>query len=276
MAALKRPTPQDQACRTGPSPHKHHPKLSSVTDSFAPSALISLSSGKRFVRSTSSGAEGAFSFDHLVPGRYTFSVKAEGFAPYISREVLVYSSRSTTQNVALKLETAEQAVSVNTPGLSVDTSADNNASAIVIKGKDLEALSDDPDELQSELNALAGPAAGPSGGQIYIDGFTGGQLPPKSSIREIRINSNPFSAQYDKLGYGRIEIFTKPGTDKFHGMFMVNGNDSAFNSLNPFVTNEPPYYSTATKSGCSPPVARSSSPSLCSTPRPSAASISRS
>ena len=115
----------------------------------------------------------------------------------------------------------------------MDTSADNNASAIVIKGKDLDALSDDPDELQSELNALAGPSAGPNGGQIYIDGFSGGQLPPKSSIREIRINQNPFSAAYEKLGYGRIEILTKPGTDKFHGSVMVMGNDSAFNSMNP-------------------------------------------
>ena len=74
-------------------------------------------------------------------------------------------------------------------------SPDDNSSAIVIKGKDLEALSDDPDELQSELDALAGPSAGPNGGQVYIDGFTGGQLPPKSSIREIRVNQNPFSAR---------------------------------------------------------------------------------
>ena len=110
----------------------------------------------------------------------------------------------------------------------------------MIKGKDLDALSDDPDQLQDELNALAGPAAGPNGGQIYIDGFTGGQLPPKSSIREIRINQNPFSAEYDKLGYGRIEILTKPGTDHLHGMIMASGNDSAFNSLNTFVTSEPP------------------------------------
>ena len=49
-----------------------------------------------------------------------------------------------------------------------------------------------------------------SGGAIFIDGFSGGQLPSKASIREIRINQNPFSAEYDKLGYGRIEIFTKP------------------------------------------------------------------
>ena len=114
----------------------------------------------------------------------------------------------------------------------------------MIKGKDLDALSDDPDQLQDELNALAGPAAGPNGGEIYIDGFTGGQLPPKSSIREIRINQNPFSAEFDKLGYGRIEILTKPGTDHLHGMLMASGNDSAFNSLNTFVTSEPPYYST--------------------------------
>src|SRR5208283_3281763 len=39
-------------------------------------------------------------------------------------------------------------------------------------------------------------------------------------------------------------ILTKPGADKLHGTFMINGNDSAFNSLNPFVTSEPPYYST--------------------------------
>ena len=117
------------------------------------------------------------------------------------------------------------------------------------KGKDLEALSDDPDELQSELQALAGPSAGPNGGQIYIDGFTGGQLPPKASIREIRVNQNPFSAEYDKLGYGRIEVFTKPGTDKLHGQFYMSGNSSAFNARNPFEVPEngatlPAYHST--------------------------------
>ena len=138
----------------------------------------------------------------------------------------------------------QQQVTVTEQDAGLDTSPDNNAGAIVIKGKDLDALSDDPDQLQDELNALAGPAAGPNGGQIYIDGFTGGQLPPKSSIREIRINQNPFSAEYDKLGYGRIEILTKPGTNQLHGMIMASGNDSAFNSLNTFVTSEPPYYST--------------------------------
>ena len=72
----------------------------------------------------------------------------------------------------------------------------------------MEALADDPDELESQLAALAGPSAGPNGGQFYVDGFTvEQQLPTKNSIREIRVNQNPFSAQYDKLGYGRVDFY---------------------------------------------------------------------
>ena len=107
-------------------------------------------------------------------------------------------------------------------GPTVSVEADNNATAIVMKGEDLEALPDDPDDLSDALQALAGPGAGPNGGQIYIDGFSGGQLPPKESIREIRINQNPFSAEFDRLGFGRIEILTKPGTDKLRGMIALN------------------------------------------------------
>jgi len=208
------------------------------------SSIITLSGQDASSRSATSGANGAFSIDSLEPGNYTVAVSAEGFAPFNPIQVRVIAGKITLQNIALKLPVATQEVTVNEQSLSVDTSAENNASSTVIKNKDLDALSDDPDELQSELSALAGGAAGPNGGEMYIDGFSGGSLPPKSSIREIRINQNPFSAQYDKLGYGRIEILTKPGTDKLHGSFMMNGNDSAFNSLNPFVTSEPAYYST--------------------------------
>ena len=86
----------------------------------------------------------------------------------------------------------KQNVEVQEETPTVSVSPENSAGTIVLKGKDLDALSDDPDELQSELQALAGPSAGPNGGQIYVDGFTAGQLPPKSAIREIRINQNPF------------------------------------------------------------------------------------
>ena len=221
-----------------------HGTVADPSGAMIPSATIVLSNESGVVKTVTADSEGTFAIDHVIPGRYSLIVTASGFAPATIPGVDVYGGKATVNQVKLQLPVEQQQVQVNDAGLSVNTDADNNASAIVIKGKDLDALSDDPDELQNELNALAGPSAGPNGGQIYIDGFTGGQLPPKSSIREIRINQNPFSAQYDKLGYGRIEILTKPGTDKFHGMLMVNGNDSVFNSLNPFVTEEPAYFST--------------------------------
>ena len=119
---------------------------------------------------------------------------------------------------------------------AVSTEATNNANQTVIAGKDLDALPDDPDELAAALQALAGPSVGPNGGQIFIDGFTGGSLPSKDSIREIRINQNPFAAENDQPS-ARIDILTRPGTDKFRGGASFNFNDESLNSRNPFAVN---------------------------------------
>lgn len=183
---------------------------------------------------TKTNNQGVYEFKALPPGTYSVTVNATGFQT-AAMGVTLAAGQSQKVDVPLTIAVEEQKVEVTTDTTKVDVNPSDNASSIVLKGKDLEALSDDPDELQADLEALAGPSAGPNGGQMYIDGFTAGQLPPKSAIREIRINQNPFSAEYDKLGYGRIEIFTKPGSDKFHGQFMVNGNSSAFNSPNPLV-----------------------------------------
>ncbi len=183
-----------------------------------------------------SGRDGSYEVKGLAPGTYTVKADAKGFEEFQSPQVQVSAGQIQKVDVPLAIQVEEQKVEVTEEGgAQLSVSPENNAGAIVLSGKDLDQLSDDPDELQSDLEALAGPSVGPNGGQMYIDGFTAGQLPPKSSIREIRINQNPFSAEYDKLGYGRIEIFTKPGTDQFHGQFMVLGEDSPFNSRNPFL-----------------------------------------
>ena len=176
-------------------------------------------------------------------GYLPVSAEARGFAKAAEQSVTVSAGQVQRFDIALEIEVKPEKVEVQEEATTVGVNPSENASSIVIKGKDIDALSDDPDQLQQDLEALAGPSAGPNGGQIYIDGFTGGQLPPKSSIREIRINQDPFSSQYDKLGYGRIEILTKPGTDQLHGKVMLDGNDSAFNSLNPFTPDVPGYHS---------------------------------
>jgi hypothetical protein len=212
-----------------------------VTDpsgAVIPNANVSLTTPDgHTVATVTSNANGSYQVNNLTPGTYIVIANAEGFASSNSKAVSVTAGQTKQFDVALEIQVEKQQVQVNAEGTTVDTSPDSNANAVVIKGKDLDALSDDPDELSNELQALAGPSAGPNGGQIYIDGFTGGQIPPKSSIREIRVNQNPFSAQYDRLGYGRIEILTKPGTDKLHGSVGARGNDSSFNAANPILNS---------------------------------------
>src|SRR5216683_2450037 len=198
---------------------------------------------------TTTNRDGFYEFKGLAPGTYTLRAVSKGFALLTLEDVQILAGQTKQLNIGLLIQMEEEKVEVSDSSTKVDIAPSNNAGMVVMQGKDLEALSDDPDELQSELQTLAGPSAGPNGGQIYIDGFTGGTLPPKASIREIRINQNPFSAEYDKLGYGRIEILTKPGTDQFHGQAYLSGTTAAFNARNPFEsipagTQPPGYHST--------------------------------
>ena len=148
-----------------------------------------------------------------------------------------------TFDAQLTIQAESQVVNVEDEAARVSADPDSNGTAIVLREKELEALSDDPDELQQQLQAMAGPGGGPNGGQIYIDGFTGGNLPTKSSIREVRINTNPMSPEYDRPGFGRIEIFTSPGTDFIRGQAFMQYNKEALNARSPLLTQSkrPPY-----------------------------------
>jgi len=234
-------------------------RITDPSSAVIPQATITVTgpSGKAVV--VQSNHQGVYEVSGLAPGAYNVTAVAKGFAVDNDAEVQVQAGQVQQLDIQLQIEVEQQHVEVQEEAPTVGVSPESSAGTIVLKGKDLDALSDDPDELQSELQALAGPSAGPNGGQIYVDGFTAGQLPPKSAIREIRINQNPFSAEYDKLGYGRIEVLTKPGTDKFHGQFMLNGNSSAFNSLNPFITETPGYYSEIFNGNISGPISKTAS-----------------
>jgi len=187
-------------------------------------------------RQAITNARGEYSITGLAPGKYTVKGIAKNFGLYENADVTVATGDRSDLIIVLTVAELEENVDVSTDN-QVNNDADNNQSATVIKGKDLDALPDDPDELSQALQALAGPSSGPGGGQIYIDGFTGGEMPSKDSIREIRINQSPFSAEFDRMGFGRIEILTKPGSDKFRGSVNGRFNDESLNSRNPFALN---------------------------------------
>ena len=175
-------------------------KVTDPSGAVVPKTTITATSSDGHQSTAVSNSQGIYEIKDLAPGSYVVTTAATGFSVSTEPNVIIGAGAVQQFDIGLEIQVKQEKVEVQDEGNAVNTTASENASSIIIKGKDLEALSDDPDQLQQDLEALAGPSAGPNGGQIYIDGFTGGQLPPKSSIREIRINQNPFSSEFDKLG----------------------------------------------------------------------------
>lgn len=208
-----------------------------VTDpsgAIVPGASVE-SRGPGGVQRSRADESGHYSLSVQRPGKYAVRVTAKGFGASEKRDVDV--GGPITLDFQLAVESDAQVLTVKDDAAAVNTEPTSNGTALVLGEKELAALSDDPDELAQELQALAGPGGGPNGGQIYIDGFTGGNLPPKSSIREVRVNSNPYSTEYDRPGFGRVEIFTKPGTDTIRGQGFFQFNDQYLNSRSPLLTS---------------------------------------
>jgi hypothetical protein len=235
--------------------------ISDPTGALIPGVQVTLTTATGTpVKSATADAAGGYVLRGLAAGSYIVQSTFTGFATFVSAPIEMAAGEVKNLDIRMTIEGTQQQVEVSAEGgPAVSTEAGSNANAVVLKGADLDALSDDPDELSNELQALAGPSAGPNGGQIYIDGFTGGELPPKSAIREIRINQNPFSAEFDRLGYGRIEILTKPGTDKLHGRVFGQANDSALNTGTPFTKQLPSYYSFQYNGTVSGPLSKTAS-----------------
>ncbi|MGI9071785.1 MAG: carboxypeptidase regulatory-like domain-containing protein [Bryobacteraceae bacterium] len=205
-----------------------------------PKATVTLAGPSGLVRTITAAENGSYLFAGLPAGEYI--VRAA--APQLEQQPVKIALNAGTQTLRLELKVAamqQQTTVQETANASVSTDSANNASALILRGKDLESLADDPEDLATDLQALAGPSAGPGGSSVFIDGFSGGQLPSKDAIREIRINQNPFSPEYDKLGFGRVEILTKPGADRFHGAGYYNFGDSIWNSRNPYAAQKAPF-----------------------------------
>lgn len=198
-------------------------------------ATVTIVAANAAERTVQTADAGEFTIANLAAGKYVVRAVAPGFTLFENPQVEIVAGKTASLDINLSVTVAEE-VTVNAEQ-PINTDPEANASATVLREKDIEALPDNQEELAAALQALAGPAAGPNGGEVFIDGFSGGRLPPRDTIREIRINQNPFSSEYDRLGFGRVEILTKPGTDKLRGEVEFEFEDESLNSRNPFAQN---------------------------------------
>ncbi len=182
-----------------------------------------------------SNERGEFRFNKLTLGKFKIGVSAEGFANYQDDYEI---TKTSINNLEIKLfPKIEEKVDVDVNSDVNLLTTEQLAGTQVLKEKDIEELPDDPLEFAERLQNLATSAGGiPGGAVVTVDGFLeNGYLPSKTAIREVRINPNLFSAEYDFPPYrgGRIEIKTKPGADSFKGSTFFNFNNQYFNARNP-------------------------------------------
>lgn len=190
-------------------------------------------------RDTMTDTTGSFNMP-LPPGSYAVTVTASGFRTYTTNITLTERAPRASLNIRLQIAAAPEEITVPSQDTG-STAAAENKSALVLNADQLKEFSDDDSMFQQEILAMAG-GEGSKPPEILINGFSNGHFPPKNTISQIRINQNPYSAQYDRLGFGRVEISTKPGTSQMHGEFDSSGTDNVFNARNPYATVEPPYY----------------------------------
>ncbi len=199
-------------------------------------------------------ARGAFAVDQLAVGEYELSAEAEGFQPTKIVATLRAGEHGKTLTIRLNVAAVEEQVQVNADETAMRGSGPGGG--ITLSGRALDNLPTDPAALLQQLQQLSGGDLP----QLFVDGFSGGALPPKNTIREIRINENTYSAKNDvSPSFGQIEVFTKPGSGSWHGSFFALGNDSAFNTSNPYTPNQPPYYNWRSSGDISGPLNRRAS-----------------
>src|SRR5206468_12878203 len=104
--------------------------------------------------------------------------RAPGFRTTTKQGLRVTPGSVQRLPLTLAIEADQQQIVVSDS--DSDTGPGSNGSRLVIAGDDLAALSDDPSEMQTELEAIAGSDP-ETGTQLYVDGFSGGKMPPKSA-----------------------------------------------------------------------------------------------
>src|SRR5262249_55472978 len=202
------------------------------TGSVMPGVQIKLYQGDKVVSEGLTSGTGDFEVA-ANPGDYKLEISAPDFNTYT--EMVRVTPDMGPLAVTLQLAIIAQNVEVTETRNEISIDSDSSLSTTVLRRDFIDALPDDEDDLANYLQQIAGTRGG-AGAQasFVIDGFTGGRIPPKDQIQEIRISNSPFSAEFSGIGYGRTEIITRAGTGDFRGQMNFQFRDESLNGRNPF------------------------------------------
>jgi hypothetical protein len=172
---------------------------------------------------------GIATVENLATGRYAVRIEMDGFDPTLIPDLNVARGENK-RTVTMSLKSVSETVTVQRDRQLVGAERGSVTFGSTLTREQIEALPDDPVELERVLREMAGGDA-----VIKVDSFEGGRLPDKSQIKAIHISRDQFAAENHFAGGISIDIVTQAGS----GPFRMNGNynfaDSALNGRSPLV-----------------------------------------
>ncbi|TAK13846.1 MAG: hypothetical protein EPO35_09980 [Acidobacteria bacterium] len=232
--------PQAQAPAPGPTPSKDAKLIVTVTDQTAavlPGATVTitgLDAATKLVAPivTHTADKGVATVQDLAVGLYSVRIDMDGFNSMLIPDVKLAKGENK-RNVTMPLRSMSETVTVQRDRQIVAADRGSVTFGSTLTREQIEALPDDPVELERVLREMAGGDA-----VIKVDSFEGAQLPQKSQIKAIHISRDQFAAENHFAGGISIDIVTQAGS----GPFRMNGNyglgDSALNGKSPLVPSK--------------------------------------
>jgi hypothetical protein len=175
-------------------------------------------------------ANGLATIGGLTPGRYSARAEFPGFFPGELKEVRIRAG-DNRHIIVLLIENFQESVNVAQDAQTGAADRRSDAFGSVLTREQMDALSDDPDEMQRQLMDMAGPGA-----TLRIDSFEGGRLPPKSQIKSIRVTRDQFAAENHSADAFFVEVITQPGIGPIRTGVRYLLRNSAMTARHPFHT----------------------------------------
>jgi hypothetical protein len=172
--------------------------------------------------------QGVATLAGLKPGRYMIQAEFTGFEIGVLREVRIRAGENK-HVIVLAIQGLQDSITVGRD--AQESAADRRGGAFgsALTREQVDALSDDPDEMAKQLQEIAG-----GGAVLRVDSFEGGKLPSKAQIKSIHITRDAFAAENHSAGSLFIDIITQPGVGPLRGGGRYNLRDGALSGRSPF------------------------------------------
>lgn len=190
-------------------------------------------------RRSETGAGGLARLALPQAGRYAVKACNPGFE-CVARNVRVPDGERRIR-LALPLAGVRETLEVAAESETVNLDSGGNRDVLALDPARLDKLPVLGGRVLETLGGfLDAGTVGTEGASLIVDGLESNETDISlAGIEEIRINQNPYSAEFHRPGAGRIEIRTRSGSPKWHGDLRAELRDSSFDARNPFALTRP-------------------------------------